>query len=210
MTDQELPLVTLTTDFGHKDPFVGIMKGVILGICPQARIVDLVHEVASQDIGRASRILADAYRFFPEGTVHVAVVDPGVGTRRRALAMKAGGHGFVGPDNGIFTDVIRSQEEEPSIHALVNPRYFLPRVSRTFHGRDVFAPVAAWLAAGTRIEEFGPPLSDPTLLEHEGPRLVPGERVIGRIMGFDRFGNAVWIKERACVEKEIVVENHSL
>ena len=190
MTLRNLPLVTLTTDFGQKDPFVGVMKGVILGICPEARIVDLVHEVEPQDIARAGRILADAHRFFPAGTVHVAVVDPGVGTSRRALAVKAGGHGFVGPDNGIFTEVIRASGEERRIHALENPRYFLSKVSRTFHGRDVFAPVAAWMAAGTPLEAFGPPLSDPILLEHEGSRLVSGEGIIGRIIGFDRFGNA--------------------
>ncbi|HET8575537.1 MAG TPA: SAM-dependent chlorinase/fluorinase, partial [Methylomirabilota bacterium] len=148
------PIITLTTDFGSRDPFVGVMKGVILGICPAARLVDLSHEVSPQDVLEGALMLESSARFFPPGTIHLAVVDPGVGSRRRGLAVSAAGQCFVGPDNGLFTATL----EEPGWVAvsLENPAYRLTQVSGTFHGRDIFAPAAAHLACGVALERLGP------------------------------------------------------
>jgi len=138
-------IITLTTDFGLSDPFVGIMKGVILGIAPSVQIVDLGHDIPSYDIVEAVFSIESAYRYFPEGTVHVAVVDPGVGSARRPLAAAFHGHLFVGPDNGVLSTVL-----ENDVYHIQNDALFLKPVSRTFHGRDIFAPVAAtaWTIAG--------------------------------------------------------------
>lgn len=182
------PLITLTTDFGLRDPFVGIMKGVALSICPTARLVDITHDVAPQDVQGGALALEAAVPFFPGGTVHLAVVDPGVGTPRRALAIRAGGHYLVGPDNGIFTFAL----EAPGWTAVsvTAPEYRLPEVSQTFHGRDVFAPAAAYLAAGVPLERLGPVVTDPVRRPLPGCRL-DGGTLVGEVLDADRFGNLV-------------------
>ena len=182
------PVITLTTDFGLREPFVGIMKGVILGICREARLVDLTHEVAPHDILEAALALQSAWRFFPRGSIHLAVVDPGVGSERRALALASGGHLFVGPDNGIFSFALLGDGwSAVSIEALA---YRLPDVSRTFHGRDVFAPAAAHLASGIPLGGLGPALGDPVRLALPRSRKA-GDEIVGEVIGSDRFGNLI-------------------
>jgi S-adenosylmethionine hydrolase len=179
-------IVTLTTDFGQRDPFVGIVKGVILGICRDTILVDLTHEIAPFDILEGAVALESAWRFFPMGTIHLAVVDPGVGGRRRALALESGGHYFVGPDNGLFSFVLMT--DEWSAVAIEAPAYRRSEVSRTFHGRDVFAPAAGHLAAGVPLGHLGPRITDPTRLPV--PRCKrTGDEIVGEVIGTDRFGN---------------------
>ena len=154
-----MPTLTLTTDFGLKDGFVGTLKGVIWSICPSAQIADISHAIAPQNVLEGALVLGRAYAFFPAGTVHVAVVDPGVGTARRPLAARLGVHYFVGPDNGLFTPMFEDAEKNGwplEIVHLTNRHYFLAEVSRTFHGRDIFAPVGAHLANGVPLAELGP------------------------------------------------------
>lgn len=161
------------------------MKGVLLSVCPSARLVDLTHELAPQDIRGAALALEAALPYFPEGTVHLVVVDPGVGSARRPLALRArGGHYLVGPDNGVFSAFV----DGATAVALAAPEYRLADVSRTFHGRDVFAPAAAYLAAGVPLERLGPPVTDPVRLPIPGSRLEAGA-VIGEVLDVDRFGN---------------------
>jgi S-adenosylmethionine hydrolase len=180
------PIITLTTDFGLRDPFVGIVKGVILGICREALIVDLTHEIAAHDVVEGALALESSWRFFPAASIHLAVIDPGVGTIRRALALLAGGHYFVGPDNGLFTFALGAGAwSAVSIEA---PAYRLPLVSRTFHGRDIFAPAAAHLASGVPLSSLGPAVSDPVRLVFPGTRLE-GDELVGEVIGSDRFGN---------------------
>ena len=182
------PIITLTTDFGLRDPFVGIMKGVILGICREALLVDLTHEVAPQDILEAAVALESSWTFFPVGSIHLAVVDPGVGGARRALAVSVGGHHFVGPDNGLFSFALEAGSwRAVSLESAV---YRLREVSRTFHGRDVFAPAAAHLASGVALDRLGPPVTDPVRLMMPAARIEGGE-LAGEIIGSDRFGNLV-------------------
>jgi len=179
-------IVTLTTDFGQRDPFVGIMKGVILGICRDATLIDLTHEIEPFDIREGALALESAWRFFPMGTIHLAVVDPGVGGGRRALALEAGGHYFVGPDNGLFSFALtRGKCSAISIEA---PAYRRFEVSRTFHGRDIFAPAAGHLAAGVPLEHLGPRITDPIQLPLPRCRRT-GDEIVGEVVGTDRFGN---------------------
>jgi S-adenosylmethionine hydrolase len=185
------PIITLTTDFGQEDGFVGTMKGVILSICPQACLVDISHAIPPQNILAGALMLGDVLRFFPHGTVHLAVVDPGVGTARRPLAARLGGWHLVGPDNGLFTPLYEQAEANGwplEIVHLTNKRYFLPEVSRTFHGRDLFAPVAAHLACGVPLTDLGPALNDPARLSLPRPERTPvGWRA--HIISVDHFGN---------------------
>jgi len=182
-------VVTLTSDFGIQDSYVGTMKGVILRIYPAAKLVDLTHQVSPQDVLEASLVLEGAYRYFPEGTVHLTVVDPGVGTSRRAILLQAGPFYFVGPDNGIFTRVLGS-EPEARVFAIENPHYRLSQISDTFHGRDIFAPVAAYLAQGIDPAEFGPQITDPVLLPLPLPRRW-GNQIQGEVVSIDGFGNVI-------------------
>jgi S-adenosylmethionine hydrolase len=184
-------LVTLTTDFGMEDGNVGVMKGVILGINPHAAIIDLSHDIPPQGIADAAYVLRRAYEFFPQGTVHVVVVDPGVGTERRPIAMRSRRALFVAPDNGVLTYVLDHAQEtadHPQAVHLNNPAYWLPEISHVFHGRDIFAPVAAHLSLGVPIEDLGRRIDDPLLLP--APHLVrqPG-KVAGQVMHADHFGN---------------------
>jgi len=184
------PIVTLTTDFGTRDPWVGIMKGVILGTAPAARLVDLSHEIAAQNILEGALCLEAAARFFPRGTIHLAVVDPGVGSARRALAVRAGGQYYVGPDNGLLSLAFAQTPEAILAVELTTAEYRLSPLSRTFHGRDLFAPAAAHLASGIPLERLGPVITDPIRLA-----LPATERerdlVRGEVLSIDRFGNLV-------------------
>ncbi|MBI5086414.1 MAG: SAM-dependent chlorinase/fluorinase, partial [Acidobacteria bacterium] len=153
-----MPIITLLTDFGSRDPYAGIMKGVILSIAPRARIVDLSHEVEPFQVSQARFLLKQSWPYFPKGTIHVCVVDPGVGSARRPLLVQAAGHVFIGPDNGIFTDLLHLKAAR--VRHITNSKLFLKHVSQTFHGRDVFAPVAAHIAVGFAPAKAGPLVQD--------------------------------------------------
>lgn len=183
------PIITLTTDFGSKDWFVGTMKGVILGINPEAPLVDITHQVAPGDIQAGAFALAASCNFFPKGTVHLAVIDPGVGSQRRAVAVKTADYLFVGPDNGVLSWAIGDRTIQ-AIHVLQRKHYFLPKVSRTFHGRDIFAPVAAHLGCGTPIVEFGPRVKDLMRIPWPRTRRIR-DTVEGEVVYLDQFGNAI-------------------
>ena len=182
-------IVTLTTDFGLQDAYVGIMKGVILSINPEARVIDISHQIIAGAVFQASVLIREAYGFFPDGTVHVAVVDPGVGSERRPVLVRSGNYFFVGPDNGIFWPVISAGGSITVIH-LTESKYFLPDVSHTFHGRDIFAPVAAHLSRGVDPREMGSVISDPLPLQHPTPRQKK-DVLYGQVIRVDRFGNLV-------------------
>ena len=182
------PLITLFTDFGWADPFVGVMKGVILGICPAARIVDLSHDAARFDPVVAGFVLATAVPYFPAGTIHVAVVDPGVGGPRRPMAARIDGHLFVAPDNGLVGSLLAGARRVEA-RQITNRRLLREPVSATFHGRDVFAPAAAHLAAGLPLARVGPRLADPERRRPPAPIREAGPAVRGQVMWVDRFGN---------------------
>ncbi|MHC4924765.1 MAG: SAM hydrolase/SAM-dependent halogenase family protein [Planctomycetota bacterium] len=189
VTDHARPVVTLTSDFGLLDPYVAIMKGVMLQRCENARFVDITHQVPPGDLHAGAFAVEEAMRWFPVGTVHLAVVDPGVGTGRMAVAASAGGHLFVGPDNGLLWPVLR-HDPEAKVYCLENPEWRVHPVSATFHGRDVFAPAAAALASGAPLEHAGPEHLDPVrLLDYDAARDDAG--VSGTILKVDRFGNLV-------------------
>lgn len=192
-------IITLTTDFGYSDWFVGSMKGVIKTLAPSAEIIDVSHDIASGDVWSASFVLAAAVPYFPKGTIHVAVVDPGVGTKRKAIGIRSVRSFFVGPDNGIFTWPL---ETGPAVQMveLSNPRYFRKEISRTFHGRDIFAPVAAHLARGARLDRMGARLTRIKTLGVAAPR-IGSSGVTGEIVHIDRFGNAITNIEASLVEK---------
>lgn len=185
------PVVALMTDFGLADGDVGVMKGVIAGITPEINIIDITHDVDPQNISSGAWILASAYRYFPKNTVFVCVVDPGVGSSRRAIAVHAGDWFFVGPDNGLFSYVLAEQVVQAAV-ILSNPIYQLPQVSATFHGRDIFAPAAAFLARGITLFELGPHI-DPTTLERIDIALPirKGTHIDAHIIHVDRFGNLI-------------------
>jgi S-adenosyl-L-methionine hydrolase (adenosine-forming) len=188
-TIRGVSVITLTTDFGTRDWFVGTLKGVIAGIAPKARVIDLTHDLTPGDIRGGAFALAASCRYFPRGTVHVAVVDPGVGSRRKAIAVQTARSMFVGPDNGVLSWAL-AKEKITAIHALENESYFLQPVSRTFHGRDVFAPIAAHLSLGVAIKKFGPALRDIVRLDWPEPRKQRGG-IEGEVVYIDRFGNAI-------------------
>lgn len=182
-------IITLTTDFGTSDHYVGVMKGVILNINPHVQIVDITHTIPPQDIHGAAFLIDSAYRYFPTGTIHVIVVDPGVGSERRAIVCQTETAYFVCPDNGILTHILHNDEP---IHAVAveNSAYFLPQVSNTFHGRDIFAPVAAHLSHGVPISDLGNPVPQLAQLPILCPELTD-KAVIGHVIWIDSFGNLV-------------------
>lgn len=186
-----MPIITLTTDFGLKDGNVGVMKGVIWKIAPQAQIADLGHLISPQNIAEAALILARSVPYFPEGTIHVVVVDPGVGTTRRPIAARIGNQFYVGPDNGTITHWLESAEAQITpveFVQLTKPEYWLPSVSYVFHGRDVFAPCAAHLAAGVHLHQLGKLMEDPVRLTLPRPEQTStGWR--GHVIHVDHFGN---------------------
>ena len=180
-------MITLTTDFGSIDPFVGIMKGVIARINPHATIVDLTHGIPPQNILAAAMTLSHAIRYFPQKTIHVVVVDPGVGSTRRPILIEVDDSYFIGPDNGVLSLVCEGQQPNRVIH-LSNPAYYLKPTSRTFHGRDIFAPVAAYLSLGIATEAFGETLDDYVRVGR--PKVVKTEHSLtGEIVYIDGFGN---------------------
>jgi S-adenosylmethionine hydrolase len=184
-----LPIVTLTTDFGTSDSFIGAVKGVLLSHCPDVQIVDISHHVPPQNVRVGALRLASAARYFPEGTVHLCVVDPGVGAERRPIAISAGGHFFVGPDNGLLALAGLGRKRWRAVE-LTNPRHRLSPVSQTFHARDIFAPAAAHLACGGSMEELGPELRNPARMRWARPRRSNG-LLLGVVLDVDHFGNIV-------------------
>jgi hypothetical protein len=181
-------IVTFLSDFGDTDWFVGVVHGVLYSLAPDTHVVDLAHSVPPGNIARAAFVLEAAAADFPAGTVHLAVVDPGVGTDRRALAVAAHEQWFVGPDNGLLEWALGAPGAEA--HALTEARFFRAPVSRTFHGRDVFAPVAAAIARGEKLAAFGPRVTDPVRLPAHDP-VRRGDALVGRVVFLDRFGNAL-------------------
>jgi S-adenosylmethionine hydrolase len=183
------PIVTLTTDFGTREHFAGVMKGVILSICPEASVVDISHEVHPFEISEGAFLIAQAHQYFPAKTVHVVVVDPGVGSARRPILIEAAGQYFIGPDNGVlamvYSDLTHKARE------ITAEKYFLQPISRTFHGRDIFAPAAANLAKGARPSSFGKLIDD-----HLKPAFLKPDRIakrtwLGAVLHVDRFGNMI-------------------
>lgn len=181
--------ITLTTDFGGTDPFVGIMKGVIAGIAPAAKVIDLSHGVKPFDTLDAAFTLAQSFRYFPRGTIHVVVVDPGVGSARRPILAEAAGQYFVGPDNGVFTLIYDAGPHK--VRELTAAKYFQKAVSRTFHGRDIFAPVAAHLAKGVRPAQFGKLIHDAVQMSNWKPQRTGKRFWTGQILKVDHFGNLI-------------------
>jgi len=191
MTKGKHSVITLITDFGMEDGNVGVMKGVIYGINPCASIVDLSHDISPQDIAAAAYVLRRAYTYFPQGTIHVVVVDPGVGSARRALAVQTAQAFFVAPDNGVLTYVLqelREKGENTRIINLTNPRYWLPQVSTVFHGRDIFAPVAAHISLGLEIDTLGEEIEDVLMLPPLALEMDHG-KIVGQVAHIDHFGN---------------------
>jgi hypothetical protein len=183
------PILTLTSDFGLSDHYVAAMKGVILSICPQARMVDISHDISPFEIAEGAYLIAQAYPSFPRKTVHVVVVDPGVGTARRPILLEAAGQYFVGPDNGVLSMVY--SREKHKVRLISNDRYFRKPVSQTFHGRDIFSPVAAHLAAGVPPSRMGKLIQDYLRPVFEKPQRTGKRTWTGRILKIDRFGNIV-------------------
>jgi S-adenosyl-L-methionine hydrolase (adenosine-forming) len=184
-----MAIITLTTDFGLSDHYVGVMQGVILGIAPAARIVDLSHQVGAYEISEAAFLIAQAYRYFPKKTVHVIVVDPGVGTARRPILTEAAGQYFVAPDNGVLGMIY--PREKHKVRAITNARYFCKPVSQTFHGRDIFAPVAAHLARGVAPARLGKRIEDYLRPAFGAPERTGKHFWTGTILKVDHFGNVV-------------------
>jgi len=205
----ERPIITLTTDFGTSDAYVAAMKGVILSICSQAHIIDITHQIAPQNIFQAAFVLRDSYHCFPAETIHVVVVDPGVGSHRRAIILQTEKHTFIAPDNGVLSYVSGNPDQQ--IRQLVNPNYFWPayckknglqaEFSSTFHGRDVFAPAAAHIAKGIPINDFGSKTHSLCQLRNMFPAVDCFGDITGEIVYIDHFGNAISNISKTCFQK---------
>lgn len=182
-------IVTLTTDFGIKDHYVGAMKGAMLTINPDILIVDITHQIPPQDIFSGAFTLRNFYCYFPQGTIHVAVIDPGVGSGRKPIALEAGGYIFVGPDNGVFTFVCR-ESKSVRVFEISNPKYILPNVSHTFHGRDIFAPAAAHISLGASLKDLGKGVEKPVMISIKEPE-IRSDEIIGELIYTDSFGNLI-------------------
>jgi S-adenosylmethionine hydrolase len=208
------PVVALLSDFGMRDHYAGTMKGVILGICPEATLVDITHDVPPHDVLAGALELVAAYRYFPAGTVFVAVVDPGVGSARRGIAAEAGDYRFVAPDNGVLTLVLDAVASKRVVE-LTERRYALPTVSRTFEGRDRFAPAAAWLAKGIDLAALGRNAASVHRLDIPRPKVDEG-RIDGQVLRVDRFGNLITNIDRRTFDRmagpglEIQVGSHQV
>jgi len=192
--------ITITTDFGLADGYVAAMKGAILSVNPSANIVDITHQIAPQNIKEAAFILSTVYRYFPRGTIHLAIIDPGVGTRRKAIILRTPVADFVAPDNGVLSYIVKdfsgnsNNADIPAplvAVAISNPRYWRSPVSRTFHGRDIFAPVAAHLSLGLPPAEFGESITSVTILPLPVPRKSPDGTISGEVIHIDGFGNLI-------------------
>jgi S-adenosylmethionine hydrolase len=184
------PVITLLTDFGSAGPYPGAMKGVMLGICPDAQLADISHEISPWSVPEAAFTLAQTWHYFPHGTVHLIVVDPGVGGTRRPIIAKAGGHLFVAPDNGVLTMIFDSSPGH-IVRNITASRYFRKPVSHTFHGRDIFAPVAAWAARGELFAKFGKKIDDYVRLNFGRPKKNKDGTLSGSVLQVDRFGNVI-------------------
>ena len=184
------PIITLTTDFGSNDHFVGTMKGVILDIVPEAQIVDICHSVQAFDVLDGALTISQAYSYFPSRTVHVVVVDPGVGTARRPIIASCDKYHFVAPDNGVLS-LVYAREERMHVRHITSDHYYLQPVSNTFHARDIFAPVAAWLAKEVDSQKFGDEVEEYTRFSAPKPKAVDGNRPRGVVLKVDRFGNII-------------------
>jgi len=186
-----MTIITLTTDFGERDGYVGVMKGVIWGIAPQVRFADLSHLVTPQNITEGALVLGRAWHYFPAGTIHLAIVDPGVGTNRRALAARIGEHYFVGPDNGLCTPLVMSSRSlgwPVVFYHLNQPAFWLPNPSSVFHGRDIFSPIVAHLANGTPLDQLGKAIDNPVLFNLAQPQRIP-EGWQAEVTQVDHFGD---------------------
>ena len=183
------PIITLTTDYGTADHFVGAMKGVILNINPEAAIVDITHSVLPHDILDGALAIGQAYKYYPPRTIHVVVVDPGVGTARRPILAAAGTQYFIGPDNGVFS-VVYDQSDSLHVWHIISEHYFLQPVSNTFHGRDIFAPVAGWLSKSWQTSSFGEAITDFVRFAIPKPK-VSGGTIKGTVLRTDNFGNLI-------------------
>lgn len=189
-----MAIITMTTDFGLSDGYVGAMKGVILSIAPDVTIVDITHDIQPHAISQAAFVVASAAPYFPEDTIHLIVVDPGVGSERRPLVLETKKAAFVAPDNGVLTLVLQHLEDTRSdyrLFHLTRRKYWLDEISRTFHGRDIFAPVAAHLANGVAASKLGKEIDDPVRLDLPRPQPLPTGGFRGRVIYVDRFGNLV-------------------
>ena len=193
------PIVALLSDFGSRDHYAGTLKGVVLGICPDVTLVDISHDIPPHDVQIAAFELAAAYRYFPTGSIFLVVIDPGVGSARRGLAVDIGDYRFVAPDNGVLTAVFRDAAPKRVVE-LTERRYARPTVSRTFEGRDRFAPAAAWLARGIQLSALGRPVSDYQTIDIPVPE-VQAESVAGVVIRVDRFGNLVTNIDRKSFER---------
>ncbi|MFC1863976.1 S-adenosyl-l-methionine hydroxide adenosyltransferase family protein [Thermodesulfobacteriota bacterium] len=182
-------IVTLLTDFGLGDPYVAMMKGVIFSINPEVKLVDVTHSIRHGAILEGASVISETFPFYPKGTVHLAVVDPGVGSNRRPICLAAEGHMFVGPDNGIFSLIIKNYDVKEIIH-LKKSSYFLPRITSTFHGRDIFAPMAAHLSLGDAPSSMGVIIEDAVILFPSKPR-ISKDVLIGQVARVDNFGNLI-------------------
>lgn len=205
-----MTVITLTTDFGSDDPEASVLKGVIWSIAPTVQVADLSHSISPHDILEAALLLGRVALYFPAGTIHVAVVDPGVGTSRRAIAAKLGSQYFVGPDNGLVSLLIPTNEASKQLFSFIQldrPEYWLPEVSHVFHGRDVFAPVAAHLAAGVPLTALGSPIDDPVRLEIPEPVPTP-DGWLGQVIHIDHFGNLSTNISASHInrEKEVIIK----
>jgi S-adenosylmethionine hydrolase len=186
------PLITLTTDFGQQDGYVGAMQGVIFNICPRATLTSLSHDIPPQDVQTAGFVLYQAFSYYPPDTIHCVVVDPGVGSKRRAIAIRTSHGIFVGPDNGVFSLVLTAEAVSVlEAVTLTNPDYQLASVSATFHGRDIFAPAAAHIANGIPISRFGPSAINLVRLNYGSQQAPGGQTLKSRVMHIDRFGNLI-------------------
>jgi S-adenosylmethionine hydrolase len=183
------PVITLMTDFGLRDHYVAAMKGVILSICPEARIIDVTHEVSAYEMTEAAFLLSQTWSYFPRKTVHVVVVDPGVGSMRRPIFAEVDGHRFIAPDNGVLTPVLT--REGCKVRFITQTRYFRETLSQTFHGRDIFAPVAAHVACGVAAARLGPRIDNYLRLTIERPNRTARRGWTGAILHIDHFGNVV-------------------
>lgn len=184
------PIITLTTDFGEKDYFVGSLKGVIYGINPNVRIVDISHGISSQDIEEAAFVIKSVYKYFPRYTIHIIVVDPGVGSKRRPIVVRSDNYYFLAPDNGILSYIYK--EDGPIMaRELTAEHYFLKKEGSTFHGRDIFAPVAAWLSKGVDTKNFGDQFDNYVTLNLCEPKAIGKDQIAGNIIHIDKFGNLI-------------------
>lgn len=203
----KIPIITLTSDFGLKDPYVAEMKAAIMSICPEARIIDVSHEVEKFNVRMGAFVLASAAPYFPKNTIHVAVVDPEVGTKRRPILVETNHEIFVGPDNGIL--MLAAQQRIKHVYNITSSRYMLSRVSKTFHGRDVFAPAAAHLASGADPADFGPEIKDYVIPKFSKPTLTVNE-LLGEVLHVDDFGNIITNISHKDFEKTRIKEGSTL